>query len=294
MSAKAASSREGYWPRSGSPAWRFLDDPVGGVSLLVIVLVVALVIFAPLLTRYAAQGLGDPNLVEKLQPPSSLHFMGTDQLGRDIWARILYGGRISLSIATGVVALSVLIGVPLGLLAGYFGGWIDELTMRATDVFLAFPPLLLAIFLSALFGPGLLNMALAISLGWWPWYARLARAQALTIRQRPYVEAAHVMGVRSHTIITRHLLPTVTGPVTIQATLDFGSAVLTAASLSFLGLGLPPPAPDWGQMIAAGRIYFPDRWWLVVFPGLIIFVVALAFNMLGDSVREATAPTRHS
>ena len=263
-------------------------------SFLIIATVLFLIVFAPFLTDYAAQGLGEPNPADKFQAPSTIHIFGTDELGRDIWARILFGGRTSLSVAMAAVSLSVLIGVPLGVAAGYFGGWVDEIIMRITDIFLAFPALLLAIFLTALTGAGLFNMALAISLGWWTWYARLARAQTLSIRHRPFVEAAHVIGVRDHTIIRRHILPYILGPVLIQATLDLGSAVLTVSALSFLGLGVTPPTPDWGQMVSAGRIFFPDRWWCSAFPAVMIFIVTVAFNFLGDSVRSAYTPKGRS
>ena len=259
---------------------------IGMICLATVVVVVLAAVFAPWLTSYPAQGLGEPNLSTKLLPPSTDHFMGTDHLGRDIWARILYGGRVSLSIALMVVVLALITGVPLGILAGYYGGWVDEFIMRITDVFLAFPPLLLAIFIAALIGPGFLNMVLAIALGWWPWYTRIARAQAVSARELPFVEAARMMGVNDVIIMWRHVLPFVMIPASVQATLDFGMVILTASALSFLGLGLPPPTPDWGEMVSAGRIYFPDRWWYVVFPGTAIFVVALAFNLLGDSHRE--------
>lgn len=283
-------SRLRFRLRPGSPEWNFVRDPIGVVSLFLILAVLVLVVFAPLFTDYVAQGLGQPNPSQKFLSPSSIHIFGTDELGRDIWARIVFGGRTSLSVAFAAVFFSVAIGVPLGVIAGYFGGWVDEVIMRVTDIFLAFPALLLAIFLTALTGGGLFNMALAISLGWWTWYARLARAQVLTIRQRPFVEAAQVIGVGHPTIIVRHVLPYVVGPVMIQATLDFGSAVLTASSLSFLGLGVAPPTPDWGQMVSTGRMFFPDRWWCAAFPAMMIFIVTVAFNLLGDSVRSAYTP----
>ena len=278
----------------GRPLWRFLRDPIGMISLAVILAAVVLVAFAPLFTSYVAQGLGEPDTAARLLPPSTAHIFGTDPLGRDIWARLLFGGRNSMSIALAVVAVAILIGAPLGILAGYSGGWVDEIVMRITDIFLAFPPLLLAVFLAALMGPGFWNMVLAITLGWWPWYTRIARAQVATLRSRPFVEAAQFMGVPDHVIMRRHLAPFVVGPVTIQGTLDYGSAILTASALSFLGLGLSPPAPDWGEMVNSGRSYFPDRWWCVVFPGMAIFVVALAFSLLGDSLRDAFDPRKRS
>lgn len=272
---------------------RFLADKVGVASLVVIVGVLACVVFAPWLTPYTDQGLGTPG-IDRLIPPSTDHIMGTDRLGRDLWARILYGGRISVLLALLVVVLALVIGTPLGIIAGYYGGWVDEVIMRIVDVFLAFPPLLLAIFLAALLGPGLINMVLAIGLGWWPWYTRIARSQVLSYRQRPFVEAAEFMGVSHTRIMIRHLFPFVGSPVLIQSTLDLGSAILTVAALSFLGLGLPPPTPDWGQIISEGRVYFPDRWWYVTFPGLAIFITALAFNLLGDSLRNSVDPDRGS
>jgi len=269
----------------------FLSDWVGIISLLVIVVIFGCILFAPLLTDYVEQGLGAPGL-ERLNPPSQDYLMGTDRLGRDLWSRLLFGGRISVLLAVLVVSLALVVGTPLGIIAGYFGGWVDEVIMRIVDVFLAFPPLLLAIFMAAILEPGLLNMVLAIALGWWPWYTRIARAQVLSHRQRPFVEAAEFMGVRHTKIMFRHLLPFVGPPVLIQATLDLGSAILTVAALSFLGLGLPPPTPDWGQIISEGRVYFPDRWWYVTFPGLAIFITALAFNLLGDSIRSSINPDK--
>ena len=278
----------------GSAVWRLRRDWQAVISLALIVGLCFSTLFASFLTPYAAQGQGEPNPVEKLAPPSLAHPFGADHLGRDLLARVLYGGRVSLSIALIVVALVVLIGVSLGALAGYFGGWADEVIMRLTDVFLAFPPLLLAIAIAAALGPGLTNAAVAIALTWWPWYTRLVRAQALSLRQRPFVEAAQVMGVNNFVIILRHILPNTLSPVLVQATLDIGSAILTGAALSFLGLGVPPPTADWGQMVNAGRIYFPDRWWYVTFPGLAIFIATLAFNLLGDSLRDALDPRAHA
>lgn len=268
------------------------NDPMGFAGAFTIALIAFAIIFAPWLTDYALQGQGEPNTIDKFLPPSAAHWFGTDHLGRDLFARVLYGGRVSLAIAILVVGLAISIGAPLGAIAGYCGGWIDEIIMRITDVFLAFPPLLLAILLSAVLGPGFVNMAIAIALSWWPWYARIARAEAASLRTRPYVEAAQIMGVGHLRIIRRHLTPSIIGPIAVQGTLDFGTAILTASSLSFLGLGVSPPTADWGQIVSNGRLYFPDRWWYVVFPGLAIFIAALAFNFLGDSLRGANKNSR--
>lgn len=268
---------------------RLRRDALAWVSGLIILLFVVSAVFAPLLTTRAAEGEGEPNPPEKLLAPSAEHLFGTDHLGRDLYARVLFGGRTALALGLLVVAVAVAVGVPLGAVAGYFGGWVDEIIMRLTDVFLAFPPLLLAIFIASALGASLTNAALAIAFTWWPWYTRIVRAQVVALRDRPFVEAARVMGVNDLVIIGRHILPNTLSPVIVQATLDLGSAILTGAALSFLGLGVQPPTADWGQMVSNGRLYFPDRWWYVTFPGLAIFLSTLAFNLLGDSVQDANS-----
>ncbi len=266
---------------------RLRRDPLAVISVLVLLLLFLSAIFAPLLTSRAAEGLGEPNPVEKLAPPSATHIFGADHLGRDLYARVLFGGRTALGMGFLIVFVAVLIGVPLGALAGYYGGWVDEVIMRVTDIALAFPPLLLAIAIAAALGPNFTNAAIAIALTWWPWYTRIVRSQVVILRERPFVESARTMGVGSLTVVVRHLLPNVLSPVIVQATVDLGSAILTGAALSFLGLGVQPPTPDWGQMVSTGRVYFPERWWYVTFPGLAIFIATLAFNLLGDSAQEA-------
>lgn len=268
---------------------RLRRDALAWASSLIILLFVAGAVFAPLLTSRAAEGEGEPNPPDKLLAPSAEHPFGTDHLGRDLYARVLFGGRTALTLGLLVVAVAVAVGVPLGAVAGYFGGWVDEIIMRLTDVFLAFPPLLLAIFIASALGASLTNAALAITFTWWPWYTRIVRAQVVALRDRPFVEAARVMGVNDLVIIGRHILPNTLSPVIVQATLDLGSAILTGAALSFLGLGVQPPTADWGQMVSNGRLYFPERWWYVTFPGLAIFLSTLAFNLLGDSVQDANS-----
>ena len=281
----------GSWAAPGSTAWYFRRDRMAMLSLIFLLLVLLGALFAPLLTPYPEQGRGEPNIAEKFQPPSLAHPLGTDALGRDMWARLLFGARTSLTVGLAVVALSALIGTLLGALAGYFGGWIDEVIMRITDIFLAFPPLLLAIVVATALGPSLRNMVLAIALSWWPWYTRIVRGQAVTLRERNFVEAAHSMGVGDLTIIRRHILPNVLAPVGVQATLDLGAAILTAAGLSFLGLGTQPPTADWGVMVNEGRQYMlSGRWWIATFAGLAIFLTSMAFNLLGDGARDAADP----
>lgn len=266
----------------------------GTLALIVILTFAALAILAPLLAPYPAQGLGDPNVIDKLKPPSAAHWLGTDHLGRDMLSRVIYGTRVSMTSGILIVAFSLLIGLPVGVLAGYFGGWADEALMRTTDVFLAFPALLLAVLLAAALGPGLLNSIVAVSVTWWPWYARMARAEVLVLRGQPYVESARLMGVSHPRILIRHILPGAARPLLVQAALDVGPALLTAAALSFLGLGVLPPTADWGQMVDAGRKFFPDRWWVSAAPGLAIFALALAFSVLGDALRDGTEGRRHA
>jgi peptide/nickel transport system permease protein len=233
---------------------------------------------------------GDPNITSKLEPPSREHPLGTDRMGRDLLARILFGGRTSLGLGFLVVGIAVAIGLPLGAAAGYFGGWVDELIMRITDVFLSFPPLLLAIAVVAALGPSFINSMFAIAIVWWPWYTRIVRAQTLSIKERAYIEAARGIGVKDHTIITRHVLPNVITPVLVQITIDIGAAILTGAVLSFLGLGVQPPTADWGKMVDVGRAYMLVAPWYATFPGLCLFLVALSMNLLGDGIRDVLDP----
>jgi peptide/nickel transport system permease protein len=271
--------------------WRaFRRDRLALISLFIIALFVLGAIFAPWLTPYPDQGMGKANLKEKLEPPSRAHLLGTDDLGRDLLARILLGSRPSLSTGFFVVALAMIIGTPLGAIAGYFGGWIDQSVMRITDVFLSFPALLLAIAISAALGPSFFNAMLSITLTWWPWYTRLARAQTVSLKEQTFVEASRAIGVPGFTIIRRHIIPNVLTPALVQATMDIGSAILMGAALSFVGLGVQLPKPDWGNMLNVARLYFSDGPWFAIFPGLAILLVAMSFNLLGDGVRDVLDP----
>lgn len=271
--------------------WRaFRRDRLALVSLFIIALFILGAIFAHQLAPYPDQGLGKSNMKEKLQPPSRAHLLGTDDLGRDILSRILIGSRPSLSIGILVVALAVLIGTPLGAIAGYFGGRIDQTIMRITDVFLSFPSLLLAVAISAALGPSFINAMLAITISWWPWYTRLARAQTISLKEQKYVEASRAIGVPGPIIITRHVLPNVLTPTLVQATMDVGAAILVGAALSFVGLGVQIPRPDWGNMMNVARLYYNDGPWYAIFPGLAILLVAMCFNLLGDGIRDVLDP----
>ena len=258
----------------------------GGVIALLIVLVA---LAAPLIAPYPPDTI-HPEMA--LQAPSLHHLFGTDQVGRDVFSRVIYGARVSPLVALLVLLFACAVGIPLGVLAGYFGGAGDEVIMRVTDVFLAFPSLLLALAFAAVLPPSLTSLTIAITITWWPWYARLARGQAASVAGRPYVEACRALGIPSWRILLRHVLPNSVTPVIVQVSLDFGGVILTASALSFLGLGAQDPTPDWGLMVAQGENYFTTQWWLVTFPGLAILVTALAFTLLGDGLRDVLDPRR--
>lgn len=215
---------------------------------------------------------------------------GCDTLGRDILSRVIYGSQISLFVGFSIVGIGLTVGAMLGLVAGYFGGRIGELIMRVADVFMAFPPLILALFFVSTMGPGLLQGLLAIGAVWWPRYTRLAYGQTLSVRANDYIAAAKLAGLRSGGIIMRHIFPNSTSPLIVQSTVDLGDAILTAAFLSFLGMGAQPPTAEWGSMVALGRMYIFTQWWLSFFPGLAIAALVLAINFLGDGLRDAFDP----
>jgi peptide/nickel transport system permease protein len=252
--------------------------------------IVLVAILAPWIAPYPqdAGSATHPEII--LKPPSRAHLFGTDQVGRDVFSRVVYGARVSPAIALLVLLISIVIGVPLGVLAGYVGKIWDDVIMRITDVFLALPALLLALVFAAVLPPSLLSTTLAITIAWWPWYARLLRGQAASVAGRPYVESARALGVSNRRIVFRHILPNSLTPLIVQASLDVGGIILTASALSFLGLGAQDPTPDWGLMVAQGQAYFQTQWWLVTFPGLAILCTAVGFNLLGDGLREILDP----
>lgn len=235
-----------------------------------------------------------PEAAIRFQPPSSEHWFGTDDLGRDVLSRVMAGARISLGIATIIISIAVVIGVIVGALAGYIGGLFDEITMRVTDIFLAFPWLILAMAIAAALGPNLQNTVIALTVVYWPWYARLVRGQVMSIKERDYVEAGRAIGVRPTRLLTRHIFPNATAPVIIQLTIDVGYAVLATASLSFIGLGAQPPSPEWGTMISDARTYFRDSWWFITFPGIALSLTVIGFNLLGDGLRDYFDPRTRS
>ncbi len=267
-----------------------LNNPLTTFGLLVILALLITAIFAPFLAPFPDQGKGLSNLGERLEPPTFKHPLGTDNLGRDILSRIIFGARISLKAAIVVVMISMSIGVPLGLIAGYFGGKTDEVIMRFADMILAFPSLLLAIAIVASLGPSLINALIAIALPWWPWYTRLMRSQVISTKEMQFVESARAIGASRWRIMFRHILPNCLSPIIVNATVDMGYVILAIASLGFLGLGTQPPAADWGVMVSDGREFFMKQWWISPFSGAAIFLTVLAFNLTGDGIREALDP----
>ncbi|HNR80307.1 MAG TPA: ABC transporter permease, partial [Mesotoga infera] len=253
---------------------------IGSVIILIFLLMAA---FAPLIAPF------DPvqqNLQNKLQAPSWQHLFGTDQFGRDIFSRVIIGSRIALWIIFLVSVISGSIGIIVGVTAGYFGGIVDEVLMRITDMFLAFPSLVLAMAFAAMLGPNLTNTIIAISVVTWTTYARLSRAEATKVKSQPYIEAIRAAGGGNLRIMFLHVLPMCISPVLVQLTLRMGTIILTAASLGFLGLGVQPPTPEWGAMVSDGRNYLIDQWWISTFPGIFIAFVVLGFNLLGDGIRD--------
>jgi peptide/nickel transport system permease protein len=274
--------------------WRhLLRNPSGVAGLVLIVGLILVALAGPYLVH------ADPlkqALTQRLKGPSSGHLFGTDQLGRDILSRVVSGARISLQVGALVLLVAMTIGVTLGAIAGYAGGIVDEIIMRVTDVFLAFPTLVLAMVISAVLGKGIYNAMLAVGLVWWPWYARLVRAQVLAVKEADFIQAARSLGASPIRIIWKHLLPSTIATITVQASLDVGYAILATAGLSFIGLGAQPPTAEWGAMVAEGRKYLTTHWWVPMFPGLAILLSVMGINLLGDALRDALdpkAPGRH-
>lgn len=266
-----------------------LKNRLTTMGLSVVFLLVLIALLAPLIVPFPQDNI-ETHIEDRFQSPSPQHLFGTDELGRDVFSRVLYGSRLSLQVGAIAIGLALTIGVPLGVVAGYSGGMLDEVIMRITDVFLSFPPLLLAMAISTLLGPNLVNAMIAIAIAWWPWYTRLLRSEAISVRERDYVQAARAMGASPGKIVFRHVLPNCLTPIVIQASMDFGSIMLTSAALSFLGLGAQPPTPEWGLMVSTGRTFFLTHWWIVTFPGLAIFIAVLSFNLVGDGLREILDP----
>lgn len=257
------------------------------VSLGLIILIIGVALFAPIISPYEPNEI---NLGASLQSPSSQHLLGTDRMGRDILTRIIYGTRISLLVGVIAVGISGLLGVIFGTLAGYYGGYVDGIIMRIVDVLLAFPSILLAIALVAVLGASLFNIMLAIGIVNWVGYARVVRGEFLSLKNKEFVSAARAMGANTFRIIFKHMLPNCIAPIIVMATLGMAGAIITESSLSFLGLGVQPPTPSWGEMLNTGRQIIRQAWWVSTFPGIAIMLAVLSFNILGDGLRDALDP----
>jgi|YNPBryulayer2012_1023412.scaffolds.fasta_scaffold00886_6 peptide/nickel transport system permease protein len=282
----AGALSEGRWPavwRRVRRIWHNRSAALGGALVLAWLLIALL---APLIAPYSPTA---QKVTNRLKPPSAQHWFGTDELGRDVFSRVLHGARVSLPVALAVVAMTGTVGILLGSVAGYAGGLADEIIMRVADAVLAFPSLILAIAITAALGPGLLNAALAIALVLWPEYARLVRSQVIALREMEFVSAATALGASPWRNLFAHILPNALPLMLVKISLDMGNAILLAASLSFVGLGAVPPTPEWGAMVAAGRHKFFE-WWIATFPGLAIFTAVVGFNFLGDGLRDLLDP----
>ena len=262
-------------------------NPLAAVGAIIILLLILTAIFAPLIATH------DPlkqDLAQRLLPPGSIYWMGTDELGRDIWSRVVYGARITLVIVVLVAVLAAPAGLIIGAISGYFGGWIDRVLMGVTDIFLSMPKLILALALVAALGPGIENAIIAIAITSWPGYARIARAETLTFKNAEFIAAIRLQGASSLRVILGHVLPLCTSSMIVRVTLDMAGIILTAAGLGFIGLGAQPPLPEWGAMIARGRSFILDQWWVATMPGFAIIIVSLGFCFLGDGLRDVLDP----
>lgn len=265
----------------------FLRNRLAVMGLIIIATLIFIAVFAPFIAPF------DPvitNLTGRLQPPSGAHFFGTDEMGRDIFSRIIWGSRLTLYVIGLVAIIAAPVGIIVGTISGYFGGFIDTVLMRVTDIFLAFPKLILALAFVAALGPGIENAIIAISITSWPPYARIARGETITIRNSDFIKAIRLQGATSFRIIIKHIIPLCLSSLIVRITLDMAGIILTAAGLGFLGLGAQPPSPEWGAMTSSGRAFILDHWWVITMPGTAIFVVSLAFNLFGDGLREVLDP----
>jgi len=259
-------------------------------GLLIVAVFVLVAGIGPWIVPYPEDGRGAVHLERKLEPPSAAHWFGTDEVGNDVYTRVMLGARVSLQIGLIITIVAALLGVPLGIVAGHVGGRVGETIMRVTDVFLSVPALVLALAVVGALGPGILNAMIALSLVWWPGYVRLVQAKTLALGQETFVEAARAGGAGRLRIVLVHLLPSCASPIVVKASMDMGTAILAAASLGFIGLGAQPPHPEWGAMISHGRNYLPTWWWYSTFPGLAIYLTVLGFNLVGDGLRDLLDP----
>ncbi len=281
------ASRIETWQRG---VYRFRQSTLSVFGLALILFIFMVAALGPAFVPYPADAEGAIHVRDRFQGPSAAHWFGTDELGHDVFTLVVIGSRVSLSIGVIVLIVACVIGIFLGALAGYFGGVLNELIMRVTDIFLTVPSLILAIAIAAALGHSIQNSMLAISLVWWPGYCRLVQAEVASRKQDLYVQAARAAGASHRRIIFTHILPNLTSPLVVKASLDMGFAILTAAALGFVGVGAQPPTPEWGAMLSIARSYMPQYWWYPIFPGLALFITVFGFNLLGDGLRDVLDP----
>lgn len=281
-SARAYAFRRGWF--------RFRQSGLSMLGAVLVLAVLVLAVIGPWIAPYPEHVAGGVNTANRFVPPSWAHPFGTNELGQDVLSLVLAGTRISVLAGLGVVLLGTVVGTLAGALAGFFGGWADEVLMRLADLKLTVPGLILAMAVAAALGPGLLNMVIAIALSWWPGYARLVRGEVIARKEEVYVVAAQAIGASPARVLFRHVLPNIVSPIVVKMSLDMGFAILTVASLGFIGIGVRPPTPEWGTLLSVSRSYMPDFWWTAVFPGLAMFVAIFGFNLLGDGLRDVLDP----
>lgn len=287
LQSEARSARRENLRRS---LYRFRSNTLSMIGLAILLFIIFIAFAAPFIVPFPEDAGGATHFLDKLLPPSAEHPFGTDKVGRDIFSRVLMGTGLALQVGVTIIVLATTIGVTIGAVAAYFGGAVDDLLMRITDIFLTVPALVLAIAISAALGKGIINAMIGISLVWWPGFARLTRSLVLSLREEAFVEAAYGIGASHMRILFRHILPNAVSPIIIKMTTDFGFAVLTAAALGFIGIGAQPPTPEWGAMIEDGRHYFPEEWWVATFPGMAIWLLVFSWNLLGDGLRDVLDP----
>ena len=299
MSARVLALERQEAVASAAPEWRryvraYSRSASSMAGLVIVTIFVVLAAVGPWIVPYPEDARGAVHLEIKLQPPSVAHWFGTDEVGNDVYTRVILGARVSLEIGLIITVVAAFIGVPLGLVAGHVGGRVGETIMRVTDVFLSVPALVLALAVVGALGPSIVNAMIALSLVWWPGYVRLVQAKTLALGQETFVEAARANGAGRMRIVGVHLLPNCVSPIVVKASMDMGAAILAAASLGFIGLGAQPPYPEWGAMISHGRNYLPTWWWYSAFPGLAIYFTVLGFNLMGDGLRDLLDPKNRS
>jgi len=285
--ASATSSR---WENARRGFYRFRNSWLSITGLLIVLGLFVIAVIGPAIVPYPEHVSGSVATAARFEPPSAAHWFGTNELGQDVFSLVVAGSQISLLAGLAVVVVGAVVGTIVGAVAGYFGGWTDEILMRLTDLKLTVPSLILAMAVAAALGPGIVNIIIAISISCWPGYARLVRGEVIAKKEEMFVQAARALGAGTGRILRRHILPNILTPVIIKISLDIGFAILTVASLGFIGIGVKPPTPEWGSLLSIARTYMPDYWWTAIFPGLAIFLAVFGFNLLGDGLRDVFDP----